>query len=347
MSITQLTVRGGTAPWVDTVIEWQGVATTWTLTNTATSTVLYTGPLTRYQMVSVPETIYFLRLSDGAGAIQDIAYVSPPISAPVELVAKDVTDTSATLAWVAVEGATAYEVLVDETSYNVLPPPPPVDEGDPTYPNLALGNLEPDRTYSAQNRAFMDTTGSLWSPVIYFTTERTTVAEASQYEYPPSVARTYNPSGWLPDGNQLIHGSGADFGNVAGIHTTVFLYSADSLRSLRELAGVRVLTAQVSITRFPAESDPRMVMSHWLLHDMDVIPAGAPTFVAPAMGVDSGQVALSQQAWMSIPTGWIDSMIAGTAEGFGWGGVAGRYMLAHPISDPIRPANGTLRITVG
>jgi len=101
------------------------------------------------------------------------------------------------------------------------------------------------------------------------------------------------------------------------------------------------------MSRFNVNSDPRMVMSHWLLHNMSDIPAGAPYFITPAMGVDSGQLALGQQAWMSIPTGWIDLIIAGNAKGFGWGGVTDRYMLAPHISDPTIPMNGTMRITVG
>ena len=90
MSISQVSVRGGIAPWVDTVVEWQGVSAVWTLTDIATSAVLYTGPELRYDMVSTPETIYHLRLADDTGNMQVMSYVSPPISAPVELVATDI-----------------------------------------------------------------------------------------------------------------------------------------------------------------------------------------------------------------------------------------------------------------
>ena len=204
------------------------------------------------------------------------------------------------------EAATEYEVLVDDFAHIVLPPPPPDLEADPpersSLRRLMLVRLTPDRSYSAQARAFMESATSLWSPVIYFTTERTNFAEASQYEYPAAVARTYNASGWLPDGADLVHGSGeAVRKQRRHPHHGLPVLRRQPRHRIRELAGVQVLTAQVSITRYSSYSDPRMVMSHWLLHDMAAIPAGAPTFVAPAMGVDSGQVALAQQAWMSIP----------------------------------------------
>jgi hypothetical protein len=347
VSINSVTIRGGFAPWVDTVIEWTGSSAAWTLTDTDTATVLYTGPLLRYDMTSAPETIYRLRLADDTGNIQNLVYVSPPISAPVNLTAIDIEDTSVVLTWTAVEAATAYELLVDGVSNNVLPPPVNPDPDLQQEPSLALADLETDRTYSAQIRAYMDATASLWSPLIYYTTDRTTKAESTDYEYLPYLARVRSPTGWYADGHQLVHGSGEEFGDPSGVHTTVFLYSAEELAAMRELAGVRVLSAEVSMTRFATLSDPRMVLSHWLLHDMSAIPSGAPTFVAPAMGVDSGQVALGQQAWMPLPTGWIESIIAGTAQGIGWGGVTGRYMLSPHISDPTEPRNGTLRITVG
>lgn len=348
MSIESVTMRGaGAAPWVNAVVEWTGTSATWTLTNTGTSQVLYTGPDLKYDMAVLPETIYHLSLSDDTNHTQPFAYVSPPISAPVDLTAIDITDTSALLTWLEVEAADQYEVIVDDVSYNVLPPPPPVDpEEEPEQPSLALGGLIPDRTYEAQSRAYIDTTASLLSPLYHFTTDPTTVAEASVYEYEPVAARVWGKSGWLPDGSALYHGDGVFWSNTNGIHTTVFMYSNDTLTSLHELQGVRVVSVQVSISRFSALSDPRMVLSHWLLHDMDAIGTVAPVFIAPAMGIDSGSVALDEQAWMSLPTGWGDALINDEATGIGWGGITGRYMIGPHISDPIRPMNGTLRITV-
>lgn len=349
MSIESVTVRGGIAPWIQAVVEWKGESDNWRLTNTVTQELLYFGTATRYDMLTVPETVYRLELEDDFGTKQPFSYVSPPISAPVEIVVKDITNTSAVLEWMTLAGVDTYEVMIDDTSQEVYAP----SAGE--NPSLALADLIPDRTYAVKIRAFMSTTASLWSPVIHFTTSRTTVVEASTYEYEPSAARTWNPSGWLPDGSQLIHGSGELFNNPAGIHTTVFFYSAETLASIRELAGVRVLTAEISITRISSYSDPRMVLSHWLLHNMPDVPAGSPVFLEPAMGLDSGTAALGQQVWMSIPTGWIDALLTETtpgsgiylAAGFGWGGVTNRYMLAEPLSDETRPKNGTLQITVG
>jgi hypothetical protein len=347
VSIASLSVRGGVAPWVDTVIEWQGSSTTWTLTETTGPTTLYTGTALRFDMTTLPETIYWFKLADDTGHSVTAAYVTPPISAPVDLQAVDISSKTATLKWLAVESATQYEVLVDETSVNVLPPPPPVNEEDVSYPTLPLSGLNQDQTYSAQARAFLDTTSSLWSPTIYFTTDLANDVEASEYYYEPSQAQTWNPNGWLADGTPLIHGDGTDYADLNGIHTTVFIYSADTLRAIRELKGANVLSAQVSLTRSVSFSDPRMAMSHWLLHNMTAIPAVAPTFVGSAQGVDSGQVALGQQSWIPLPTGWADAIINGTAAGVAWGGVAGRYMHAAPLANPVVPINGTLLITVG
>lgn len=342
MSIDAFTVRGGAAPWVDTVIEWTGLSALWTLEDiTASPVILYQGTELRFDLSSTPETIYRLRLTDDSAHVVTLAYVTPPISAPVELNAHDITDTSAILSWVKVEAATQYEIEFDGVSQTIDAPQDPL-----TAPSLPLDALIPDRTYSARVRAYMTTTNSLWSVLIYFTTDKTYAAEATTYEYEPSQALVYTPYGWLPDGSPLYHGGGEQWGNMWGTNTTVFMYSDLTLASLRSLEGVRVLSAQVSITRFAAASDPRMVLNHWLLHDM-AVPTTPPEWIGDGMGIDSGSVALGQQAWMSIPTGWVDAMIASSACGFGWGGVTGRYMVAQHISDPIRPRNGTLRITVG
>lgn len=338
-------MRGGPAPWIQAVIEWSGTSATWTLTDTGSSTVLYTGPLLRYDMTTHPETIYRLMLADDSGNTQAFAYVAPPISAPVDLIATTATtapdppvepDTEVWLKWMPLLGATNYEVLLDDTEFLTS-----------TEPRLFLDDLEPDRTYAAQIRAYIDTATSLWSPLIYFTTERTAVADADEYEYEPAESRTFNDiQGWLPNGSMLVHGSGEPFGNENGVHTTVFRYSADSLASLRQLAGVRIVSAEVSLTRTLGYSDPRMVLSHWLLHNMSDFNA-PPVMMPPAMGIDGGSAALGQQVWAQIPVGWVEAMISGVAAGLAWGGVTGRYMLAAPLSDPVLPRNGTLRITVG
>lgn len=341
MSIDSVTMRGGVAPWVEAAVEWTGVSTTWTLTNLDTQTVLYTGPGTYYLMATQPELIYRMQLADDTGNTAEWGYVAPPISAPVDLQVTDITFQSALVTWLEVKQADRYNVLVDDVSHTVLAPAPG------TAPSLALGGLLPDRTYGVQVQAYMGDKQSLISPLYHFTTQRVYTAEASIYEYEPSSARVWRAAGWLDDGAALIHGDGAQWGNSDGIHTTVFLYSPETLAQMRELAGVRVLTVQVSLSRFTGMSDPRMVLSHWLLHNMTSLPAGAPTFVGAGMGVDSGSVALGEQTWISLPTGWADEIINGNATGFGWGGVAGRYMLAQHINDPIRPRNGTLRITVG
>lgn len=335
MSIDTVSIRGGTAPWIQAVVEWTGDSATWRLVNTTTQTLLYYGANRRYDMATTPETIYHLDLADDIGTHQPFAYVAPPISAPVSLQIINITDASATLVWNASPGATSYVVTVDGEPTTV------------TAPTLSLTGLEQERSYSVTLQAIMGTAKSLVSPVQYFTTLPTTIAEASQYEYVPETARTYRAGGWTSDADPLIHGSGEPWGNTNGIHTTVFVYSADTLSQMHALAGVRVESMEVSISRLAVPSDARMVLSHWLLHNMTEIPAGAPSFIAPGMGLDSGSLALGQQAWMPLPVGWADALINGSAAGIAWGGVTGRYMIGQPLTEPLAPANGTLRITVG
>lgn len=335
----------GDIPWKDIVLAWGGTGTTWNLYEVNNPTPIYSGSAYTYPVTLSPASRGDYRLEttvDGTLYTQTILTYTSVLPAPVGLASSSITDTTATLTWTAVTGATAYEIADVSQSYAVL------DTVTPT--TFSMTGLTPSTRYSRAVRTVYNDERSPWSaPVTFFTNPSTSVTGGTYVFMPDSIytwaagkAGSTDPQ-WLSSTSDWYAGEGSSWGDNRGTMTTYFFYGSPN--PFIAYSGSTCTRFQVYIDRNGPTGDPGLVLSRWGLHNYTEKPIAEP--LAPAATTDVGQFSRGAYGWVDLPVAMGQQLIDGTyACGIAWGGTPERYQSSLYADLSVSPRMGDLRITV-
>jgi len=342
-AINYFTSTYGTDPWRNITLYWDGdTATNYKIYQVGNPTALYNGTAKTYAFTGAPSTRYDFRLEATVSAVvytSTITVFTRALPAPVGLTVGSITDTTASLTWQAVGGATTYDIGDVTDDYTVLYNQPGVSK--------ALSGLTKQTRYSMAVRTISSGVYSRWSAPVTFTTAASGSITAGTYEFRPTAVHVWaagRPGStspvWRATADDWYHGEGFTWGDNTGVQSTFFFYGANPFSAL---TGGTVTAIQVYCDR-AGGGDPAAVLSRWGLHPHQTLPGGAPTF--PGTESDVGSFARNEAGWVSLPNAWGTTLIAGTQSGVYWGDAPERFQSARNQDISVTPRHGDLKITV-
>ena len=249
----------GTSPWSDLSLYWSGTADSFSVYQVGSASPLYTGTGTSLAFAGDPDTRYDFRLEATVGAVVTVAVITAftrPLPAPIDLAVSLVEDTTATLSWTAVDGATGYDVADVRDSYSVV--------ASVVTPTRNLTLLDPSTRQSYAVRSKQGSVLSRWSAPVSFTTLAPAAVASGTYDYTPDATHVWYAgrapitADWLPTADDWFHGDGLAWGDANGQQTTFFFYTTADFAAL--LSGI-VTSCKIYLERSTNGGDPALVLS--------------------------------------------------------------------------------------
>ena len=273
-----------------------------------------------------------------------VTYKLPNMPAPTSVSIGSITETSMTISWPAVSGATSYDIH-NSSSGALL--------RNQTGLSWNRTGLSSGTAYGYYVRArFNSSVVSGASPVKVATT--TATFKAGTYTFKASTCDTWqtSPASWRgTSDSEVYHGNGYPWSSRGGNKAYFFGYKLGGtlLKDYFDSAPATVVKVEVYVRRSSTSSGINSPQQcRWYAHNHSSQPGGEPSDSTDAY--NNGTLDRGEGKWVTLPTSWGSKFLSGAYEGIVWGGTPQSSSGARYMIGPALKANDAmcqLRITIG